>query len=137
MIKRLAHVCIGTRDLQKTEDFYCDVLGFEKRFQFIKDGEIVGFYLSLGDGGFLEVFSDLDAIWDQRRKLKHFCLEVENLDSTIEAIRAKGVEIGAKKLGCDDTWQAWFTDPDGIEIELHQYTEASSQLTGRDCVVDW
>ncbi|OGV68596.1 MAG: hypothetical protein A3K19_11515 [Lentisphaerae bacterium RIFOXYB12_FULL_65_16] len=42
-----------------------------------------------------------------------------------------------KKLGADQSWQFWVTDPGGVRIEFHQHTENSSQRTGKDCIVTW
>ena len=36
------------------------------------------------------------------------------------------------KLNCDHTWALWFHDPDGNRIEVHQYTERSFELIGRN-----
>jgi hypothetical protein len=55
----------------------------------------------------------------------------------IAHLRKLGIAVGDKKLGADQSWQAWLEDPNGIRIELHQYTPDSSQLTRRTCVVDW
>ena len=41
--------------------------------------------------------------------------------------RAQGVEVSDAKLGGDNAWQAWITDPDGNRIELHCYTPQSQQ----------
>ena len=57
MIKQLAHINIGTHDLAAAEHFYCDILGMDKSFEFIKDGELFGFYASAGNTTFIEVFS--------------------------------------------------------------------------------
>ena len=137
MIKQLAHVCIGAKNLAETERFYCDLLGLEKKFVFDKAGEAIGFYLALGGNSFIEVFVDSEASAGQRLMLKHFCLEVEDIDAVIRAVRDKGWTISDKQFGADNAWQAWITDPNGVAIELHQYTAESSQFTGQDCVVDW
>jgi predicted enzyme related to lactoylglutathione lyase len=65
------------------------------------------------------------------------CLQVDGIDHTLRQIRQAGYEASDKKLGADQTWQAWTADPDGIRIELHEYTEQSSQYTGQDVTVDW
>lgn len=56
MIKSLAHVCILSRNLDRTLDFYCSTLGLEKGFDFLRDGELFGFYLKITGRQFLEVF---------------------------------------------------------------------------------
>ena len=68
--------------------------------------------------------------------IQHMCLEVDNLDSVIEQVKARGWEISEKTMGGDHSWQTWITDPNGIKIEFHEYTENSLQKTGKDCVVD-
>ncbi|TIU37930.1 MAG: VOC family protein, partial [Mesorhizobium sp.] len=34
-------------------------------------------------------------------------------------------------------FQAWITDPNGVRIELFEYTAKSAQFTGGDRVADW
>ena len=137
MIKQLAHINIGSHDLSAAEHFYCNILGMEKVFEFIKEGELYGFYAGAGNTTYVEVFIEEDEIGDQPTLLRHLCFEVEDLDATIADIRAKGWEISDKSFGGDKSWQAWITDPSGVPIELMQYTEASSQFTGAPCQVDW
>ncbi|MES0361608.1 MAG: VOC family protein [Anaerolineales bacterium] len=137
MIKQLAHINIGSYDLSASENFYCNVLGMEKTFEFIKDGELYGFYAGAGNTTFVEVFIEENEIGDMPTIIRHLCLEVEDLDATIAEIRMNDWEITDKKFGSDNSWQAWITDPSGVEIELMQYTEESSQFTGKPCDVDW
>ncbi|NIA12839.1 MAG: VOC family protein [Nitrospiraceae bacterium] len=136
MITGMAHVCIGTADLRATEDFYCNVLGFERHFAFIRNGEECGFYLALPDGSFIEVFEQESTPEAANPPIKHICLEVADMDGFIDRARAQGVEVSDKSLGGDRSWQAWLTDPSGVRIELHQYTPESSQNTRVDCVLD-
>ena len=136
MIRRLAHINILSNDLAATEQFYCGLLGLKKGFEFLKDGELFGFYLETGETTFIEVF--LQSSFDcNRPHIHHLCLEVEDLDATIATIRSKGGEITDKKQGGDRSWQAWMRDPAGVNIELMQYTPESSQFTGNPCIVDW
>ncbi|MBK8138974.1 MAG: VOC family protein [Chloroflexi bacterium] len=136
--KRLAHINILANDLAAAEQFYCGVLGMERGFDFIKNGSLFGFYAKAGNDTYVEVFTTEGHEVDNGRPLmKHLCFEVEDLDSAIAAIRAKGWPIGDKKLGGDNAWQAWTADPSGIPIELMQYTAQSSHFTGAPCPVTW
>lgn len=137
MIKQVAHICIGSQDLAKTEHFYCDVLGMKIRFEFKKGGKRIGYYLEAGGNTFIEVFAQGDAPNLEKPIIKHFCLEVEDIDAAMAGVKAKGWEIGDKKMGADHSWQCWITAPDGVRIEFHQYTDQSTQITGEDCIVDW
>jgi len=135
MIKQLAHACIMSSNLVATEAFYCGQLGLKKTFDFIKEDELYGFYLELGNGTFLEVFAE--PAEDHPSRIRHLCLEVEDIDRVVAELDAKQVAHTDKTLGADNTWKIWIKDPDGIDIEFHQYTDQSSQASGADCLVDW
>jgi catechol 2,3-dioxygenase-like lactoylglutathione lyase family enzyme len=137
MIKRLAHVCLMSTDLAASEHFYCEVLGLKKAFDFTKDDKPFGFYVECGDTTFIEVFIRRDEGEPQRPLINHLCLELEDIDAFIASVRSKGWEITDKKKGVDQSWQAWITDPSGVRIEVMQYTEDSSQFTGRTVVANW
>ena len=131
----IAHVCIKTDNLQKTETFYIQGLGMTKVFDFTKARRNVGCYLKISEGNFLEIFEE--AVEKGTSPMAHLCLETDDIDAMIARLSTIGVKTTAKKLGCDSTYQIWFKDPNGIDIELHQYTDASSQLTGQDVEIDW
>ncbi|NKB67481.1 MAG: VOC family protein [Candidatus Latescibacteria bacterium] len=135
MIKQLAHLCIHSLDLEKTRWFYCDVLGAEVTFDFDKNGSLFGYYFKLGGSTFLEVFQGEPG--DANGNIKHICLEVEDIDCVVAALKENGVEVTDKKLGGDHSWQAWTADPNGVRIEFHQYTKESMQLVGGTCPVTW
>ncbi len=137
MIKQLAHVCIMSNDLGKTEKFYCDLFGLKRSFNFYKESELFGFYLGLENRTFIEVFFNLDAHEGDNPLINHLCLEVENIDAVIEKARSHGYEISDKQKGVDNTWQAWIRDPSNVRIELFEYTSESSQFNGADCEVNW
>jgi glyoxylase I family protein len=137
MIARLAHVCLCTTDLEKTRKFYCDVLGVPKKFNFTRKGRVVGYYLDMGGGTFLEIFIQEDLKGpDNRVPLKHLCLEVPSIDEMRSRLEAHNIPLGEKTLGLDNSWQAWFKDPNGVEIEFHEYTAKSCQVTGAECVLE-
>ena len=135
MIKAIAHICISTKDLHETEMFYCECLGLSKKFHFVRDGNVFGYYLQINESNFIEVFKADTVSSETKPLVKHFCLEVDDIDKTIKEIRDCGVTITDKKMGRDNSWQAWLTDPNGVRIELHQYTDKSSQVTENDCVM--
>jgi catechol 2,3-dioxygenase-like lactoylglutathione lyase family enzyme len=137
MIKNLAHVCTLSRDLAATERFYCEILGLRRQFDFHKDHRLFGFYLRISDRQFIEVFLRGEGEPAKGNLVTHLCLEVDD----VAAVRQRLIEHGFKptepKLGADQSWQIWCNDPDGVPVEFHQYTEQSSQFTGRPCVVTW
>ncbi|WP_027054669.1 VOC family protein [Mesorhizobium erdmanii] len=136
-VKQLAHVCIFANDLDETRHFYKDVLGMDTQFNFLRDGKVFGFYLNCGGRSHVEVFRKDGARFSEMDQINHFCLEVEDIDAAIAHIKSKGVAVTARKLACDDTCQAWLSDPNGVKIELFEYTAKSAQFTGGDRVADW
>ena len=137
MIKALAHICILSSDLNRSLDFYCGALGLKRHFDFFKDGALFGFYLQIGPGQFIEIFKAGPAAEIRSQRIHHFCLEVDDIDAVREKLIKHGVEVTPKKLGCDQTWQCWCKDPDGVDFEFQQYTANSSQFTKTNCVADW
>ena len=135
-VKRLAHVCIVTGDLEAAERFYCGLLGLRRAFSFIRNGRRVGFYLEVGGGGFIEVFARDQVDAKARGAIQHICLEVDGIDRIVARLKEAACDVTEKKLGADRSWQAWVTAPDGVRIEFHEYTAESCQMTGADCVLD-
>ena len=139
LIKQAAHTCIFAHDLEKTANFYRDVLGIAKVFDFQRGEDWIGFYLDLGARTFIEVFRKAESSFAETNQINHICLETEDLDGLIAHVRGQGVEISDKKLGVDGTWQAWTNDPNGVKLEIFQYTDDSLQFKapGGICQVNW
>ncbi|MBN1676547.1 MAG: VOC family protein [Kiritimatiellae bacterium] len=135
MIDCLAHVCIAAKNLAASERFYCEALGLEKVFNFIREDAVIGFYLRVSDRTYIEVFAQQEVAAHAGHPIRHFCLAVADIDAVAAKLNAYGYPVGEKKLGADQSWQVWTTDPAGVRIEFHQYTERSSQFTGADCVL--
>jgi glyoxylase I family protein len=134
MIKQLAHVCIYSTDLDATTRFYCEGLELERGFEFVRNGDLFGYYINLGENTFIEVFKGEPGT---EGNIKHIAIEVDDMDQIITRLREYGYEVGDKSLEADHSWQAWTTDPNGVKIEFHEYTDDSLQLTGGTCLVDW
>lgn len=135
MIKGFAHVCLAATDLVAVESFYCQGLGFKKVFDFIRNGAVTGFYLEIASGVYIEVFVGGEIDRKSRSPVSHFCLETDDIDQVAMRLAENGYETTPKKLGADQSWQIWVTDPSGVRIEFHQYTAKSSQLTHENCVL--
>lgn len=139
LIRQVAHTCIFAHDLEATANFYRDVLGIAKAFDFRRGADTIGFYLDLGGRTFIEVFRKPESSFAETDQINHICLETDDLDNLIAHVRAQGVPITDKKLGVDGTWQAWTSDPNGVKLEIFQYTENSMQFAekGGVCQVNW
>ncbi len=137
MIKALAHVCVYSSDLARTEKFYCGALGLSIQFRFIREGKLFGFYLKIADSQFIEVFYRDETASSGSPQIGHICLETDDIEHVRKVLTEHDIETTDPKLGTDHSWQMWCSDPDGTAIEFHQYTDQSTQRTGEDCIVNW
>ncbi|WP_095447470.1 VOC family protein [Ochrobactrum quorumnocens] len=102
IVHRLHHVGVVVNDLRASLDWYRDKLGFEHQYSFIVPGAQVAM-LVRGQAR-LEIFQvegatpmasereDIETLL-KRGGVNHFALNVDELEETIAALAAKGVEI--------------------------------------------
>jgi len=127
MVKRLSHVCLSARDLNKTIAFYCEVLGCRIAHEFRnQQSELYGVFLAVNNGTFLEFFQG-DAPAQPRGVFRHLCFEVDDIQQTAEQMKVKGFPAEVSRGRTDRVLQFWITDPDGNQVEFHQYDEQAVQ----------
>jgi catechol 2,3-dioxygenase-like lactoylglutathione lyase family enzyme len=136
-IVEMDHIVLNVRDIDRSLQFYIDVLGLEgERVGEFKDGT-VGFpsvrinkdtiidLFPVPAGGSLQVPASNDGKLEGN--LNHFCMVVEksNFDAALEALKTHGIAI---REGPVSRWGArgratsiYFLDPDGNEIEIRAY----------------
>jgi glyoxylase I family protein len=109
------HVSINVTDVERSLAFYVDVLGLVPIDR--PDFGFPGAWLALPTGRQVhliqaEVPADLG---------QHVAFGVDDLDATVAALRAAGVEVrGPRPVGDTAQRQAFFADPDGNRLELNQ-----------------
>lgn len=136
----LAHAGMKVKDMDKSLAFYCDGLGFKRKFTLYRDeSDKLPWieYLEFGDQQFVELFYS----YEERKEhpnlkeyysLYHIALVVDDIHEAAAQFKEKGIHMKSDLvLGPDHTWQLWIVDPDGNEIEIMQYTEKSFQLVGK------
>jgi glyoxylase I family protein len=128
MITGIAHACFTVSNLERSIAFYRDGLGMTPAFDFTNaEGRRFGLYLYAGGRNFIELFEGQLGERAEGQSFRHVCLEVDDIEATVAELRERGIEVSDPKLGGDQSWQAWITDPDGNRSELHQYTPESWQ----------
>jgi glyoxylase I family protein len=130
MFKRIDHVEIVTDQLDRTEQFYTDVLGFtvKARDRIERSGLGVPIdlvYLDLG-GTVVELISYEDAAIDPPPQTGHLgyrmiALEVDNMQETADYLKTKGVDIVWGPRVRETYSRAEICDPNGYRIELRQW----------------
>ena len=88
----LHHICIKTRDWDRTQHFYQEVLGFTVRVAWSKEPQRAAM-LDAGDGNYVEVFEDLGYAAAPQAALNHLALRTSRLDEVTERVRASGAKI--------------------------------------------
>jgi glyoxylase I family protein len=131
MFKKIDHVEIVTNDLNRTLDFYTNVLGFNIKLTRRIDPSSLGVpinivYLELGESA-VELISYAGAAIapaPTREQLGYrmMALEVEDMNNAVAYLRAKGVEISWGPRVFENRYaRAEIRDPNGYRIELRQW----------------
>jgi len=126
MFKHIDHVELIPRDLEKTIDFYTDVLGFSVKSRKKNEAgpmkEIV--YLTLGDT-MMELLDMKDApdIKPDTRRIGYrmIALEVDDMDKAFEYLKTKGISPSVGPITLGTSRRAEILDPNGNSIELRQW----------------
>jgi len=144
MIKAMHHIGFCVTDMEKIITFYQDVLGLDKTDDFEMSGEfldtvqgqtdmnyrIVKFMTP--DGYIMEFLDDRGhAVAPQRKNclqsagLRHFALEVENVDLMYERVKSFGFETISEPCTSEDGSMRLFfvRDPERNLVELMQFPQ--------------
>jgi catechol 2,3-dioxygenase-like lactoylglutathione lyase family enzyme len=124
------HIYISVSDLERSELFYDRVLlgalGFRKN-KFSLGGDPHIQYFNRHFGYVLRPSRTQVAHDAYAPGLHHFCLRVESADvvTAVSArLRSNGIEASEAKLYTQyapDYWATFFTDPDGVRLEVTNY----------------
>jgi len=120
------HIYITVSDVTRSEQFYdvvlC-VLGFRKN-QFELDGGKHVQYYNRHFGYVLRPVRSAIPHHSYALGLHHFCLRVEGekeVDEAVRLLRAQGIAVGEPRRHSEyagDYYAAFFSDPDGIRLEI-------------------
>ena len=134
MLKGISHAAIRVTDIERSLAFYCGILGLKEKFRLATDdGSVRLIYLELALGQFIELFPGAEGPYTVGKTSAwvHLCLEVDDIQEAYREMTARGlIARGEPILGADGAWQFWTADPDGNQIEFHQFTPESRQVTG-------
>ena len=138
-ITGISHVCLSSVDLERTEKFYCDTLGFKLKYSFMRGEKRIGLYIEITPSQFIEVFVHDGAARNIEPHIVHLCLEVDDIMTTTKYLHAHGIETRTPEpvTGADGSRKIWCEDPNGTPIEFHQFTQESRQFTGKTVNVSW
>ena len=125
------HLYVTVSDLARSEAFYDRVLpaiGFRKN-RFALNGEPHVQYYNRHFGYVLRPARSSQAHGSYAPGLHHFCLRVDTVDevrAAAAALQAAGVDATEPHLHpgyAPDYWATFFTDPDGLRLEITNYRQ--------------
>ncbi|MFW5992033.1 MAG: VOC family protein [Halanaerobiaceae bacterium] len=125
MIKDFDHVTITVSDLERSVQFYRDILGLKVAGMLEQnDGNFKLVYLKAGDT-LLELFyftekgDPLPGTEDIDIGIKHFGFKVESVDEVTRKLKEQDVEFTLEPLDATGGVRiAFFKDPDGVLLEI-------------------
>ncbi|MBC7743890.1 MAG: VOC family protein [Flavobacterium sp.] len=119
----LNHIAVFVNDLQKSTDFYTNIIGLEIMEEPFKDGRHTWF--TLGTQGHLHLISGAKKGMEQIKD-RHICFSVGSVEMFIENLNKNKIEFtnwkGDSKtptVRVDGVKQIYFQDPDGYWIEIN------------------
>ena len=161
MIVSVDHINLVVSDLERSVDFYTNVLGFRETQRAELEGEwietIIGletvkasvaYVVSPAGQPRLELLQYHSPIGDGFQAnsipntlgLRHLALSVDNIDSAVQRLREAGTELLSRPVVVPtdviqhSTGQkilCYFHDPDGVLLELTEYRRNSLDSLGR------
>lgn len=124
------HIYITVADLERSEVFYdkvlVNILGFHKN-KFILNSDPHIQYFNRHFGYILRPSRTQTTHDPYTPGLHHFCFRVDSIDEVVsiaEKLSEAGIEASQAKLYPEyapDYWATYFTDPDGIRLEITNY----------------
>ena len=135
MPKRIDHVAIIVRNIEQALLFYRDTLGIEPReIKEVPTEQVRIAFLPMGgpDGSEIELIepttadSSLSKFLDKRGEgMHHICLEVENINNTLQEMQEKGAAVLDKQPRIAAEGRAIFLHPKGTNGVLLELIEKS------------
>jgi glyoxylase I family protein len=136
MIKTIDHIGIMTNDLQKSVEFYTDVLGFSvsRKMEMAEAGLSEVFVEK--DGSKIELMGYTEQIPKRSEGIEiklggssipindHITFSVDNIGATVAELKGKGVIINLEPIQLEGGMKlASFKDPNSVLIELVEHSQ--------------
>ena len=117
------HVAINVVDLQKSGDFYINVIGLDTIPEPFHDNAHI--WLRIGPGAAMHIIAGAPA-HKEYYKNSHTCFSVGSMDTFIDKLKKRSIpfeDVAGKKsvfsTRVDGVKQLWLQDPDGYWLEIN------------------
>jgi catechol 2,3-dioxygenase-like lactoylglutathione lyase family enzyme len=130
-LQHLQHFLIQTEGLEKTKDWYVDVLGM--RVGPHPDFKFPVYWLYLGDADVLHLTTGGKNVSENRMKylgqqstaasgsgvIDHVAFRATGLLDLIEHLQRKGIDFKERRVNDQGLYQLFLLDPNGVKVELN------------------
>jgi catechol 2,3-dioxygenase-like lactoylglutathione lyase family enzyme len=130
-LHHLQHFLIQTEDLEKTRDWYVDVLGM--RLGPAPDFKFPVYWLYLGDTDVLHITHGGAKATENRLKylgqqstatmgsgvVDHVAFRATGLMEMIDHLKLRGIDFKERRVNDQGLYQLFLIDPNGVKIELN------------------
>lgn len=136
----MEHFLIQSADIEKTKDWWCNVLGMHVGPS--PDFKFPVYWLYIGDRDVLHLTQGGKNVSDNRMKylgqssqategsgvIDHIGFRATGLEATIEKLRSLGVDFKERQVNDQGLYQLFLFDPNGVKVELNF---SASEVKGR------
>jgi catechol 2,3-dioxygenase-like lactoylglutathione lyase family enzyme len=124
MLLSLDHVTVLSTDFERTERFYCGLLGM--RVGPRPAIALPGRWFYVGGEAVVHVLpraavaaATAEASHEAAGAIDHFALKAQDRPTFEQRLRAAGQPFESRRLADSGLWQIFLTDPDGVRVELN------------------
>ena len=110
------HFTVLTDDLQKSRDFYMNVLGLEEGYR--PPLGFPGAWLYSRGQAVLHIIAGRPLPETRGGVLDHMAFSARDLPAVVEKLKTRGIEYNLRKQNESGTWQLFCFDPCGARVEL-------------------
>jgi catechol-2,3-dioxygenase len=135
-ILEIANVALRVNSDDKIEEFYTEVLELPKAYDALTpDGKVHSTHYLLPSGQFVEIVHDETYSGENRkcdRSHFHACFEIDARHEAYRDMAKKNVDVSRSavdSVGMCGSWCSFFTDPEGNEWEMMEFSPISRQLS--------
>jgi catechol 2,3-dioxygenase-like lactoylglutathione lyase family enzyme len=115
-IVAMNHFTVLTDDLEKSRDFYINVLGLEEGYR--PPLGFPGAWLYSSGQAVLHIIAGRPLPEPRSGVLDHMAFSANGLPAVVEKLRSRGIEYNLRKQAGSGTWQLFCFDPCGARVEL-------------------
>jgi len=140
-LSHIEHFLLQTADMEKTREWYVDVLGM--RVGPSPDFKFPVFWLYLGDKDVVHVTQGGAQVSENRRRyvgqqstdvrgtgvVDHIAFRATGLKQTIDHLNSLGIEFRQRMVSDQGLYQLFLMDPNDVKIELN-FDQAEAQGAG-------